>query len=830
MVVTLNRKSDEAGIRMLGGREIIPDHVLATPENADFLRHKVRDMTEKVNAAMVRYDQPFVFTHNALDMLDDWDVCTEHGRKMYLEMRRWGQNPPLMTPLMAEVGALGLSTFRSKVRGTEVGAMNWKKPEQGGKSRDSNQNNILICSANWIESGRLQDTRPLVILTAESDLENQMKREWTILRGFMGLMEINHNGLSVPLMSFFQRWYDINNELSAFWIRRTGGVSKKNLFLEKLAVALAQDSLLLISVDEADKGIGPTSVIVNWFKEKIPGTDLCLYDCLRSNGRIQNFKLANYSATLDAFLQIRHTVNVPVPTELDYTNWRDVPRYTLDQYAEKYKVPELTRLGDTCSPQHNPYGDSPGCLRRYIRINYIINDDVVRRRKYGEEPYKFSRDELAELEQNPDIQGDWHKFKTKEAPSWFAKFFRKRLIENNPDRKLGLALRYTLNNTLNMRLVQSLRKIISEKEMIFIPIASQHNDTFLNLEGNAETVNWKKGKDISGAIREAYQMRGIPYLSVPYILMISGTARRGSKLLNDTVHVEFTNDPTTETSMSQACGRAGGYKDNTELVVTTSHMEVIDGERKKPYSAYTRGSRGRQRTMITLERRKSRFLDSQYKWIDKNIINQPYQLEQLQTAYRRNKDKKGKLKGGWSLVNYVGRKPHSTKVANIAEVITPEVMTWIEENHGSLFHDDQNRPEFVSISLLRMDPDKLEQPKSNIKSKEWHDPLDSSKKSDKLKNEEYMACQLPTGEIYFPVGFRNASDNIHLTLNTQERRTPYLQTIQVLYDYDGRTNRMKCVALTFRLSDYPVVARCNTPLENTHPFLIAPDDQQKEWK
>jgi hypothetical protein len=813
---------DVAGICKLK-KGLIPSEPVGTANHAETLRDNIHELVDLTEKAYSERNLPFEFCTQRLDRMDDFDICRGDAGRMQLIHNIANKIPqtPIITPLMANNGAESVRVFFTFLVNMMKIILNWIKPPQSGKTNDELRNVVQIATANYLETGI--HTQPLMLLTSGKGLEKQFETEWAVIKGLFSTLDMVHqtNDRRINLDSYFSSWcHGTDGKPQQFWIRKSK--SKKNLdfFLNTLANALREGRHIIICNDEADVGINDGGLITQWFNHIIPGYNKSLYDFLRE--RCPNFKIINYSATMQAYVNIDPALvhNIEPPLEDCYVHWKDVPRFEIADYAKRY-CPLMPLLGDTCSSPHSPYGDGDYALKKFITHCLTEGRNGVRLRRARisvlEEKWDWDDEDVDILMEEPTVISQWHDFKQNTVPKIFSNLFVTRLVNRNDDKKRGMVIRYILKNSHIIKLTKAIRQIVSEDKLIIVPLCGAV-DAFMDSDGNP--VQHRFNGQSENAIREAYELRGIEYLSVPFVVFQTNIGRRGTQYSNHVIHIEFTKDPTTGVSTAQANGRAGGHKKTpvigSELVVSELAEKIIIGERSKPYSHHTRGGGiGRPRSTEILTHAKSKgfpLLEEVFDWIeDGNILNRVWQLR----AFMDNPDTM--MMGGDALLP--GNLP---KVDDISNVINDDFFDFLEENHESIFRNGRGKPEYKEFKLLRLLPGSMNQPLGELRSK-----IGPNTEEKDFERYETMSIN-GSGNVFFPIGLRKFSGNSH-TVNTNNRRRPYHQQIQIIYSYHKGWKRLICKGIALRFLRSPITHSNCQPKPGTHPFNLTTPEQQQEW-
>ena len=322
----------------------VPYFALATEENANEIRQQLINIISNVNKYFVELNQPFRLLCPELATMTTEDLCWGSvGRKEYIQHFVRGLSHVIITDTSAKIAVSGIKHYREEIRG-QIGGIkpnktiiNYGKGEQAGKTQDNLNRNILLCVGNTLETGI--HTVPLIVLTKETEHEETLQQDWSIISGFWQLLTLHclTNDKKIKFAHAFNNWGDFDN----FWLRRSS--SKRNLefFSNKLKKILETKSILSLSVDEADVGLAKNSVLDKWLSTPFCG-DITLYDCLTSNH--SQFFLSCHSATLNPFTTLRdYAVNITVEEETNYINWKDIPIHTVHGYGTLYSTPEIDR-------------------------------------------------------------------------------------------------------------------------------------------------------------------------------------------------------------------------------------------------------------------------------------------------------------------------------------------------------------------------------------------------------------------------------------------------------------------------------------------------------
>lgn len=787
-------------------KPVSPASILETEssDNANHIREICKEIAGLGNKFLEEKKQPFRFDASLLDHMDDVKICSGNtGRIKYLQKlnaaRQQGTKlSPIITSLMMEIAVEALAIFR-EMRNNSKSIINFKKDAQAGKTTDSQHHSILICVANTLETGRY--TYPLVLLTKDMDLEQQVKESWQRISGFWGLLGFGLVGEKPrEFETFFHHWLDNGTDLNEFWLRRTASAKNKKYFLKILANAVSKGHHLLISKDECDVGNGKDSVISSWFKEEF-AEGKHFFQELRN--KTSHITLLNYSASIDSYWCLQdYAHNYEIPTEDNYTSWEQVEKITLTDFAKKYDVPELNFLGETCSGPHSPYTN----IKNFIKVWYT-KDSIgnTRERKAFELLYKWTKYELDNMQKMLHVEEKHQWYKEEFVPSTFASLAYSRLVYNNESKMKGIVIRYNNSNENTMPLIKRIREYIDKKDILVMPWTSRTDAI-----GNEPFVS--KGKSFKDALDSFYEMNDVSFNSVPFMVFVTGKARRGAQLLDDTVQIEFTNDPSNKTAIIQANGRSGGHKYNVQLVLSDKGLReakrYINGTSTKVSGSQMlkKRTRGRGYKQLEIERHYMNipWLEPVWDFLDDTLLP-------VAKLHQETKEKKS--------YSY-NRKWKWDKLPHLFDVLTLDMVKRIEDNHEKIFITDDGKPKFgAPPQFLRWNCSSEEQPLSTFKTNTG-------------KEERYDCYTDPNKEkgtkrIYLPIGIRqgDASNPVRFGRTSPDKRDDGSKIqLQVHHDKDFNATKM-----VLRLSEECYSVTEEVPKEGSVPWHLASDREQEGW-
>lgn len=714
---------------------------------------------------------------------------------------------------------------------------NCGKKEQAGKTWDMYLLSVLTPALVSCEFNSF--VMPLILLPSETDLEEQTRQEFSLLTCFTDVISVKHKNQEVSLRNVVHRITE-HYQNGVHVIRRAGGKKSQTRVLEVLEDAFSKKHSVIIMNDEADKGCGKGSVMDKIYSTPVLGK--CLYERAKTNDN--NFAFFNFSATLFPYTPLADNAKtITLKPSKSYVHWLEIDTMDHSEFATRSGVDKWDLLAETCSSTHHPLGavapENIMCCKKTFLFNNMVKqinfcdgeEDVsFRLRKPLEPRQSFTKREVEHFMATYDNEtlGDHLRKWTNQVPITIDKTVRNVLFPHDTQHdsfkdKKGMVLRFILKNDITAELVERIRKLAKKDYLVLLMTSG---------EAKTDTITF---------LRNAYRQEGIPLYSKPFILFVTNKMRRGSRLCDDIIQVEFTKSPTTITSMSQANGRSSN-KTNSSLVVSSKHYEDIlewkNGTSTKKRSSYVQNlnQNGIGRPCKTVEvsletiqknlRPENAFMLPIFEEINTRILSYEHYLENIRK--NESKVKTGGTRRGLGLVggerlmeSKNGRKV--PKVPSLFSIVTPDVIRKIERNHKFIFlttDGTKEVPMFEKVHMLTFDPDKNKnnQPEGML-------ATTAGKNGTAKDQREQYDGEMVNGRMYFYHGYRWDA----LSTNTGARKDASRQQVQIKFKYNEQKDRLECVELHFRLAAKAEVNLNLVPKEGSVPAQQASQREQDKW-
>jgi len=662
------RSKFQAGIQKLASSskepKILEFHP-GTRAKAKLIQQKAIAMARSINAAFLKHKVPVSLDYSFFD-----DVLNIQSDSLLMQSN---EHEVIMTEKMAETAVTLFVDFEKHVYKKSKPIINIIKPEQGGKTKDSQNMAILIASCMYL----LYKIKvfPIFLLMNDCGGQDQFEREWPLQQAYWGKFKIRNKKESLllgQLISDWQvpqgdDWRQTSDHVGLWILRRSTSKSDRRAWMRYIeTIKEKKDSHLLLINDEADVGTKVSGVTDEMFKE------VGLYDYLTCSKRAKsNITLVNVSATLDLSHAAVKEFSITRNIEPDKGYRLPVDATTLiTERAVEWGVKDIEKLGMTTNTRSHSYCN----IESFIKLWYS-------------HPKKLDKKQMAKFKNDPKVLATWEWYKSEYVPKKLAELLIAG-IESGSGFQYA-ALRYLNKNEIwREELLPALKSHLPA-----------HYEVLAYIGGEDEGVNYKE-KDMKSAIETKYRESPLGQQRNPMVIIYTASVRRNTQLYDHTIQFDFTSKPSNRTSMRQNTGRGAGYKKNSEFCCSPGMHKA----RNKPHiltPGYYSDSEGKiraieQSMVITLKEhhRKYPVIDAIFKAIDEQYWGAEL-LEQIRLKIKQKKPKYSLQAGE----RFWKQNPQANNLLGVRGIIDLKAKKWIEDNQALLFQEFGSA-KYDSIDML----------------------------------------------------------------------------------------------------------------------------------
>lgn len=741
------------------------------------IRKAASEMCLYLNEALVKFGYAGILeiSERKIENMSDIELVSEC---------KLVDNYKVMTPLMAEICVELFDCFHKQMWRRAKTILSILKETQAGKTRDAQ--NFVIMTAACMAALHGVEVLPLIMLTNDHSLENQMKREWPMQRAFWRHMIVYclKNRHEVLIGDLLTSW-DLpdedghkNEDGTGFWImRRSPSKIVAENWLRKIeTVKKNNNQHLIIIQDEGDVGPGENGVM-----DRLMET-ADLYNYLRNNREKANITLVPVSATILCTHQLIKDIAIQkvLPVDEGYRHQEDA-YVGMDDVKNAWGV-NLLSLGCTSAAVSNPYVNYIPFVALHCGISQKKATDLTN-------------------DEGKIYLEEWETFKNETVPQTLARASRLAIEKGWDDEKLGhmnfngVAIRYVVKNTACQAITDRLRELLPE--FLVVPFFEAHGSR----------------KDVINTIEHARRIENKK--DNPVCLIWTSKGRRGNQVPDGFCQFDFTRVASVEASQRQNAGRPGGYKTASLFVCTHKFCQSMTDFKKgrgKLQPSYYSNKSGVIRDSLVMSLQKSQFhrdypvIDNLFKMVEKHYLNTEANINQAKRRIGQGNAKKLAIQGMTSF--WMNVEASCPNIFGDDGIFSPDVIRWIEENQELLFCDHEG-PLFQSIKI--------------------NTTLHRATKDD--VGFEYNATGEVEGKERTLFSFRQGEDqNTNLAWCQNEGGKKWVNAVvpQFHYEFDKKKKQFECVAIHLRLQEEPShAARTVYPKENTVMYKLLSDEERE---